>query len=302
MAFHLGDDTCIIELIFWFIRGESMFNSRRKEQTIETRDYFSFLVLFIILLAVGTFFDREIAGFVTIEGNMFSKAVDAYAMMPMSVAFSVFGTMIISVRNYQNRTLSMFQMIFGLILIGCGMGLGFYYPYHFLPEIDYRIHIGVSVVLNIIVDYVLYHGTVNAHKDEVQKYLKVVAVSVIVPMLICYGVRFVLGRTPYVLLDETHTYVRWYESVLHIGSIYHTSLPATPVVSVVPLTTFALYGNVNRAFRFENRVFLFIAYILILVVCGGALISGQYYLSDIALSVIFTYIIEGIAMKTVYGE
>lgn len=279
-----------------------MLNNRRKEQTIETKDYISFLGLFIIALIAGTFFDREIATYVTFEGNMFSKVVESYAMLPMCFAFSVFGTMIISVRNYQNRTLSSVQMIVGLFLILAGMVLAFYYPYIYLPDIDYRIHIAVAIVSNILVDSLLYRGMSNAPSYEVKKFLSVVAVSIIVPMVICYTVRFCFVRTPYLLLDETHMFRRWYMSFIHIGSIYNTSLPCTPVVAAIPLTTFALYGNVNKAYRFEDRFFLFVAYIVVLVVCGGCLVSGLYYLSDIALSAIVAFLVEGLAMKIVYGE
>ena len=270
----------------------------KNEKILYTKDIFIVYAICIALLIVGTFLDEVAVTHAVLANNHVFCLIANYVSLPFTVFISVIGMMMIANRNCQNAIKSIGTVVLGLIFVVLGILFQYFLVMKNVPEANPLVHIIICSVIHILSDLLVVQATYHSDTQEVRKAIEMVIITALIALLLGYVMNQLCGRTHYFLSQK---FEPWYTFKGFTGFDYY-SFPSmymtrTSIVLLLPISPI-----VFRRFRYAEREFLYLSFILVLVLGVIRVISGYDYISSVAMSIIIFFTVEIIAIKVIYGN
>ncbi len=263
----------------------------------------TYVVLFALLI-VGSFLDLKIAQAVSIPGNFFSVITKAVGKMPAFLIMAA--SCAILVRCAQNKECNIVLKRFFIVLYAC-LGLvsamfGFLDCVALIfkkPAQQYF----VSLLCAGLV-YVLFMADISKFcKQEFERYKKwafSVCIIVGIVAVVTYSMKFICQRATLIdILENGATFSPWYHITKFSGGWAmpdnRTALAFTGWILLTLTKIHPRMAGKELLFDFAN-----IAFILLIMI--GNLISGVYFVSDIAIGGLIGFTITLVVKLLAFGS
>lgn len=255
------------------------------------------------MLIVGTFLDLKIAEAVYVPGNFFSVIIKALGKLPAFLIMAA--ACAILVRCAQNKECNIVLKRF-FIVVYAGLGLlsamfGFLDCIALIFKKVWQQYL-VSLLCASLV-YVLFMMDISkVRRQEFERYKKwAFSVCIIVGIVagITYSMKFICQRASLIdILENGATFSPWYHIQRFVGGWAmpdnRTALAFTGWVLLTLTKIHPRMAGKELWFNLANITF-------ILLVMVGNLISGVYYLSDIAIGGIIGFTITLVVRLLAFG-
>lgn len=249
-----------------------------------------FMVMAIVLLVIGSFFDYQISNYLFNSQSLISKSVNIVVELPTYLMMAFFSGGIFNTRNHDENFASYASAMMGL---GLMIIFGFMCGYQFLLNMGlYSITLTLAVDIGICISaYILTKLISDHHALGLRKLSKVALISFFIMLLTVVGIKCVFHRVPFRrLYGSLEVYAPWYQSQVLFDLLSYDlrSLPSSGCSLAAMLLMLILIPEFVFDFKDKKEIVMILICAWIFLVAMSLIILGYAYLSDVVLGMMIS--------------
>ncbi|MGN0771317.1 MAG: hypothetical protein ACI4MI_01895 [Christensenellales bacterium] len=259
-------------------------------------------MLLVIMLIVGSFKDLQIATAICLPGNAFSVFTDSIAKLPaFLIMMAACGILLKCAYNKEcNIVLKRLYIIVYFCLGVLSAGFAFIDCFQLIFE-QKAYYMSVAFVCGIFV-FLLFLNDLSKHRrQEFERYKKWAIVACIVVGIVAalsYGMKIIWKRASYVDVIDGAEFSPWYKIVnVQDGRAMPDNKTALAFTAWMLMILTKIHPRLaNKTGWMQVAINFFVILVII-----GSLLSGKYFLSDIAIGGIIGYATTKTAKVLAFG-
>ena len=236
-----------------------------------------FVIISLLLIIIGTFFDYQISSYLFDKNNLFSIIFSSYGMLPALFFISLSGLLL-------TKNNKLIIKIVGYLLIILGITLGIYNSLEYGLDNIY-ISIIINVVIYILGIYTVYNNYLKEKNDL--KLVYFIIIYVLAQIILINLIKIIWNRPRMILLvnDYNYKFVPWYiiNKLAIKGSDLFKSFPSAHLSNA---TCSLILLAINPKKRNYILVFLFIIFTGL-----SRIIIGAHFLSDVGFGMLISFVL-----------
>lgn len=257
------------------------------------------LVIFIVLLIVGTKLDYRISSKLYSERNWFNFFVAAIAKMPVYfIAMYACISLFVSALRKQIKTE---KIIMAIIYAGgaclCGM-----FAFEDIIEvfIDGVLKYAIALVVGALASGYLYYVLRNKPNEDILKYKKeylTIILSVGIIVVITFALKSFMDRARYIeIIQRQGDFTEWYQK-----GTGGDSMPSGHVAMSMALV--AILPLVKKADLFKGKDWLYYPIVIVYTFLVGLsrIAFGMHFMSDVAIAALVAMCVSRVVTWCLYG-
>ena len=255
----------------------------------------------VILLAIGTFYDLQIDTVLYNPDSFISKVFAAFGMFPFSMLLCFTGLSFFRMMHKYNKYLMI------ILFVVCEL-FAVYIIHHETKE--YYVNLGIFVYLIdlfvvLILNIIMFPIVGGASTSKLMRYCMFLLLFACIALGAVEALKIICARPRYMLLVENNQiqFKNWY-TILGNSAIkkewiakgvdkdMFRSFPSGHTLSGSTLLFISSLGYVNKKFSSKKmaNIMYAIALIYIAILAFTRLVLGCHFLSDVAMSFLITFI------------
>lgn len=265
-------------------------------------------VLIGLVILVAPFYDFAISSALFNPNSGFGKVLASYGEMPIFLAISASGMLLIMSDQKQRLSIK----IIGSILVMVACGLFVYFPIDFNPSLNIIVAIVIAIISMVGFNLLVYYGLKDCDKDKLRKYAYLLIALVALSFLTVEIMKHLWARprmrmiavTPQASFQDFWVMGSGMkEQLMAIGikSEEFKSFPSAHSGDAAMLFAITSLPFIDAKFKNKQNLLFSIALIWTALVAFSRIIVGAHFVSDVSVGIMVTLIIYlGLIYKFFY--
>ena len=271
-------------------------------------------VTLLLFIAVGTLYDYPLSSFLypgqeTVFGSIFA----AIGELPAYFALHSAGIMLICHRGKRTRFQDVLLLLCGIALLLLGILGQFCEFVEDLPRVPMVIAILVTLALFALNYFFTLLLMREAAREDILRFVMAVLFVCGVSMLAANLLKYPWARPRmwFLASEPEAAFVPWYRpdpavkkayAALGVGRDAFRSFPSGHTVTAAASLLWTLYPSMHRYFEGKGRLLFLFSLLWTLFVTLSRLTMGAHFLSDVAISWMFTLILYTFSIILFYRD